>query len=93
MALAFSRFSSAFILADIPVNRITGAATAANGVIAAPNDRAEPAIPAAAPTSPAANTLPAVARLPVTTERDPLAARATTAPAAAPVAPLAMEAE
>ena len=87
--MAFSRFSSAFILADIPVNNITGAATAANGVIAAPNDRADPANPTAALISPAANADPARDNSPVIIGKAPLAAKATAAPAATPVALLA----
>ena len=88
MVFAFSKFSSALILDDIPVNNIAGTAIAESGVIAIPKDKADPAKLVAIPNSPIARAVPAVDNTPVTTGNEPLAANAMTAPAAAPVTPL-----
>ena len=77
---AFSRFSSAFILAVKPVNNTTGAATAASGAKAAPT--ALPAMLAAVPTSPIESMVPAKDAPSARTGSEPPAANRSAAPAA-----------
>ena len=79
------------MLAEIPVNITTGAATAAKGVIAAPTDNADPTIPTADPTSPIDRNVPANESPLVTAPKEPFAANAITAPVAAPATPLPIE--